>query len=85
MLDHGQIDMVCERKNLRHTLSRIISYTGPHAGTSGILAPVPLPELERDTDAAEEITHELTEVGNGKTPHVRVPARAKKRKRRSGA
>jgi acetyl-CoA carboxylase carboxyl transferase subunit beta len=30
LLEHGQIDMVVERKNLRSTLARILSYVGPH-------------------------------------------------------
>ena len=40
LLEHGQIDMVVERKNLRPLLSRIVSYIGPHTDPGAEGAPV---------------------------------------------
>jgi acetyl-CoA carboxylase carboxyl transferase subunit beta len=69
LLEHGQIDMVVERKNLRSMLSRIVSYIGPHGGSVEEVAGAVVEELGAQ---AEE-----TVGSNGSSNGVHAPAAAR--------
>jgi acetyl-CoA carboxylase carboxyl transferase beta subunit len=80
LLEHGQIDMVLERKNLRPTLSRIVSYIGPHGGANG--ADAILKGGPASGRALAEVGDDETN-GNGNGAHSPAAAATRSRKRKS--